>query len=73
MSKFKIRRRLNNRLNTTKLKVFKNAKYAAGNSSILMEKVGQFLDIGSTVPEKQQSTLLTQLKTMLAKITAVSS
>lgn len=49
MSRFKIRRRLNNRLNTTKLKVFENAKYVAGNSSALMEKLGQFLDIGSTV------------------------
>ena len=38
-----------------------------------MEKLGQFLDIGSTVPEKLQSTLLTQPKIMHANIIAVSS
>ena len=38
MSRFKIKRRLNNRLNKTKLKVLENAKYVVGNSSVLMEK-----------------------------------
>lgn len=37
MSRFKIRSRLNNRLNSTKLKVFENTKYVVGNSSSLIE------------------------------------
>lgn len=55
MSRFKIGRRLNNRLNTTKLKVFENPKYVTGNSSVLMEKLGQFLDIESTVAGSRYS------------------
>ena len=44
MTKFKIRKRLNK----TRLKAFEKAGWVAGNSSALMEKIGQFLDIGST-------------------------
>ena len=44
MSRFKIRKRLNQ----TKLKAFEKAGWVAGNSSALMEKIGQMLDIGST-------------------------
>jgi hypothetical protein len=44
MSRFRIRQRLNK----TKLKAFEKAGWVAGNSSALMEKVGLFLDIGST-------------------------
>jgi hypothetical protein len=43
-SRFKIRKRLN----STKLKAFEKASWVAGNSSALMEKIGQFLDIGAT-------------------------
>lgn len=41
---FKIRERLN----TTKLKAFEKAGWVAGNSSALMEKIAQFLDISAT-------------------------
>jgi hypothetical protein len=44
MSRFQIRKRLNK----TKLKAFEKAGWVAGNSSGLMQKVVQFLDIGST-------------------------
>ena len=44
MSRFRIRQRLNK----TKLKAFEKTGWVAGNSSALMEKVGHFLDIGST-------------------------
>ena len=43
-SRFKIRKRLN----STKLKAFEKAGWVAGNSSALMEKIGQFLDISAT-------------------------
>ena len=36
------------RLNKTRLKAFEKAGWVAGNSSALMQKIGQFLDIGST-------------------------
>jgi hypothetical protein len=35
-------------LNLTKLKAFEKAGWIADNSSALMEKIGQFLDIGAT-------------------------
>ena len=44
MTQFKIRKRLNK----TKLKAFEKAGWVASNSSDLMRKIGQFLDIGST-------------------------
>ena len=44
MSRFKIRKRLNK----TRLKAFEKADWVVGNSSALMQKIGQFLDIGST-------------------------
>jgi hypothetical protein len=44
MTKFKIRKRLNK----TRLKAFEKAGWVAGNLSELMQKIGQFLDIGST-------------------------
>lgn len=44
MRRFKIR----HRLSKTKLKVFEKADWLAGNSSALIEKIGQFLDIGAT-------------------------
>lgn len=43
-SKFEIRKRLNE----TRLKAFEKTGWVAGNSSSLMEKIGQFLDIGAT-------------------------
>jgi hypothetical protein len=43
-TRFKIRKRLN----STKLKAFEKAGWVAGNSSALMEQIGQFLDIGAT-------------------------
>lgn len=43
MSRFKIRKRLNK----TRLKAFEKAGWVAGNSSALMEKVNQFLDIST--------------------------
>jgi hypothetical protein len=43
-SRFKIRKRLN----STKLKAFEKAGWVAGNSSALMKKIGQFLNIGAT-------------------------
>lgn len=43
-SKFKIRERFN----STKLKTFEKAGWVVGNSSALMEKISQFLDIGAT-------------------------
>ena len=42
------RLRIRERLNKTKLKAFEKAAWVAGNSSALMEKIGQFLDIGAT-------------------------
>jgi hypothetical protein len=44
MGRFRIRERLSK----TKLKAFEKASWVAGNSSALMEKLGQFLDIGTT-------------------------
>lgn len=44
ISKFKIRKRLNR----TKLKVFEKVDWVTGNSSALMEKVTQLLDISAT-------------------------
>lgn len=44
MSKFKIRKHFNK----TRLKAFEKAGFVAENSSELMQKIGQFLDIGST-------------------------
>ena len=44
MTRLKFRKRLNK----TRLKVFEKAGWVAGNSSALMEKLGQFLDIGAT-------------------------
>jgi hypothetical protein len=42
------RLKIRKRLNLTKLKAFDKAGWVAGNSSALMEKIGQFLDIGVT-------------------------
>lgn len=44
MRNFKIQERLNK----TRLKAFEKAGWVAGNSSTLIEKIGQFLDIVST-------------------------
>ena len=44
MTKFKIRKRLNK----TRLKVYEKVGWVTGNSSVLMQKINQFLDIGST-------------------------
>ena len=44
MTRFKIRQRLSK----TRLKAFEKAGWVAGNSSALMQKIGQFLDIGAT-------------------------
>lgn len=43
-SRFKIRERFN----STKLKVYKKTVWVAGNSSVLMEKLTQLIDIGTT-------------------------
>ena len=43
-SKFEFRKRLN----STRLKAFEKVGWVAGNSSALMEKIGEFLDIGAT-------------------------
>ena len=43
-SRFKIRKRLS----STKLKLYQKADWGAGNSSALMQKLTQFLDIGAT-------------------------
>lgn len=48
MKKFKIRQRINNRLEKTKLKVFQKTSWVAGNSSALMETVRQALDFSTT-------------------------
>ena len=42
------RLRLKERLNKTRLKAFEKAGWVAGNASDLMQKVGQFIDIGAT-------------------------
>jgi hypothetical protein len=39
---------LRQRLSTTKLKVFEKGELVMGNSSVLMEKITQFLDAGMT-------------------------
>ena len=44
MTQFKIRERLNK----TRLKAFEKTGWVAGNSSVIMQKIGQFLEIGST-------------------------
>ena len=44
MIKFRTRKRFNK----TRLKEFQKASWVAGNSSALMQKISQFLDIGST-------------------------
>lgn len=44
----KITLKLRERLNSTKLKAFEKAGWVAGNSSAVIEKIGQFLDIGAT-------------------------
>ena len=44
------------RLNSTKLKAFEKAGWVAGNSSALMEKITQFLDIGATTAGSTYST-----------------
>ena len=44
MTRFKIRERLNK----TRLKAFEKAGWLAGNSTELIQKIGQFLDIGTT-------------------------
>jgi len=43
-TRFKIRKRLS----STKLKAFQKAEWVAGNSSALVEKVTQLLDVGMT-------------------------
>lgn len=40
--------RLRKRLNETRLKAFEKAGWAIGNSSALMEKIGEFMDIVAT-------------------------
>ena len=44
MTKFKIK----NRLKKTRLKALEKASWVAGNSSQLMQKIAQFMDIGMT-------------------------
>lgn len=44
MARFRIRERLNE----TRLKAFEKVGWVAGNSSALMEKICQFIDIGAT-------------------------
>ena len=47
MSRFKIRKRLNK----TRLKAFEKADWVVGNSSALMQKIGQFLDIANALED----------------------
>ena len=44
----KIKKKLKQRLNKTKLQAFEKAGWVTGNSSALMQKISQFLDIGAT-------------------------
>ena len=46
MGRFRLR--LRDRLNKTKLKAFDKVSWVAGNSSDLMQKIGQCIDIGTT-------------------------
>lgn len=48
MKKFKIRQRINNRLEKTKMKVFDKTGWVAGNSSASMETVIQVIDFSTT-------------------------
>ena len=48
MTKSKSRFRIRERLNKTKLRVFEKAGWTVGNSSVLMEKLSQLVDLGST-------------------------
>lgn len=48
MSRFKIRERFNKKQNKIRLNLWQKTDWVVGNSSEVMQKLGQFLDIGMT-------------------------